>query len=361
MAMPSSIESQQQEVSGENDNETYSFASQLVMGTFLPMALQTACELGILEIIAKAGPGAKLSATDIAAQLPSKNQGAPIMVDRIARLLASHNVLCCSVVGLERHYSLSPVSYYFIPNEDAVSLAPVLALNQDIVSLVIWCQLKYAVLEGGIAFNRVHGAHAFEYPGLDDRFNQVFNTAMLNLSTMFTKKLLHSYDGFHGIKQLVDVGGNLGITLHYITSKYPNINGINFDLPHVIQHASSYPGIEHVAGDMFENVPQGDAIFLKLVLHDWSDEKCLRLLKNCYKAIPNNGRVIVVDSVVPVMAESTPSAKATFLLDMLMMTQHPGGKERTKEEFVALATEAGFNSVKFECFVCDCWVMEFHK
>ncbi|MBA0656156.1 hypothetical protein Goklo_008540 [Gossypium klotzschianum] len=120
-------------------------------------------------------------------------------------------------------------------------------------------------------------------------------------------------------------------------------------------------GIEHVAGDMFENVPQGDAIFLKLVLHDWSDEKCLRLLKNCYKAIPNNGRVIVVDSVVPVMAESTPSAKATFLLDMLMMTQNPGGKERTKEEFVALATEAGFNSVKFECFVCDCWVMEFHK
>ncbi|KAA3462336.1 caffeic acid 3-O-methyltransferase-like [Gossypium australe] len=264
MAMPSSIESQQQEVSGENDNETYSFASQLVMGTFLPMALQTACELGILEIIAKAGP----------AQLPTKNQGAPIMVDRIARLLASHNVLCCSVVGLERHYSLSPVSYYFIPNEDAVSLAPVMALNEDIVSLVIWCQLKYAVLEGGIAFNRVHGAHAFE-------FNQVFNTAMLNLSTMFTKKLLYSYDGFHGIKQLVDVVGNLGITLHYITSKYPNINGINFDLPHVIQHAPSYPGIEHVAGDMFENVPRGDAIFLKLVLHDWSDEKCLRLLKNC--------------------------------------------------------------------------------
>ncbi|PPD90958.1 hypothetical protein GOBAR_DD12108 [Gossypium barbadense] len=307
MAMPSSIESQQQEVSGENDNETYSFASQLGMGTFLPMALQTACELGILEIIAKAGPGAKLSATDIAAQLPSKNQGAPIMVDRIARLLASHNVLCCSVV------------------------APVLALNQDIVSLVIWCQLKYAVLEGGIAFNREHGAHAFEYPGLDDRFNQVFNTAMLNLSTMFTKKLLHSYDGFHGIKQLVDVGGNLGITLHYITSKYPNINGINFDLPHVIQHASSYPGIEHVAGDITATKPS------------------------------RTMAVIVVDSVVPVMAESTPSAKATFLLDMLMMTQNPGGKERTKEEFVALATEAGFNSIKFECFVCDCWVMEFHK
>ncbi|KAA3462339.1 Anthranilate N-methyltransferase [Gossypium australe] len=281
----------------EDDNETYSFASQLVLGTCLPMAWQTACELGILEIIAKAGPGAKLSATDIAAQLPTKNQGAPIMVDRIVKLLASHNVMCCSVVGLEGHYSLSPVS----------------------LTKMLY-QLKYAVLGGGIAFNRVHGAHAFDYPGLDARFNQVFNTAMLNLSTMFTKKLFHSYDGFHGIKQLVDVGDNFGITLHYITSKYPNINGINFDLPQVIQHAPSYPGIEHVAGNMFENVPQGDAIFLKLVLHDWSDEKCLRLLKNCYKAISNNGKVIVVDSVVLVMAKSTPSAKATFLLDMLMMT-----------------------------------------
>ncbi|KAK5776236.1 hypothetical protein PVK06_044195 [Gossypium arboreum] len=247
MAMPPSIETQQQEVSGEDDNETYSFASQLVLGTCLPMALQTACELGILEIIAKAGPGAKLSATDIAAQLPTKSQGAPIMVDRIARLLASHNWLCCSVM---------------------------------------W-------------------------------------------------------------------GGNLGITLHYITSEYPNINGINFDLPQVIQHAPSYSGIEHVASDMFVNVPHRDAIFLKLVLHDWSDEKCLRLLNNCHKAIPNNGKVIVVDSVVLVMAESTPSAKATFLLNMLMMTQSPGGKERKREEFVALATKAGFNNVKFECFDCD--------
>ncbi|PPS03851.1 hypothetical protein GOBAR_AA16812 [Gossypium barbadense] len=296
MAMPPSIETQQQEVSGEDDNETYSFASQLVLGTCLPMALQRACELGILEIIAKAGPGAKLSATDIAAQLPTKSQGAPIMVDRIARLLASHNWLCCSV------------------------------MFDYLMDFICRCQLKYAVLEGGFTFNWVHGAHAFDYPGLNARFYQVFNIAMLNLSTMFTKKLLHHYDGFH-----------------------------------VIQHAPSYSGIEHVASDMFVNVPHRDAIFLKLVLHDWSDEKCLRLLNNCHKAIPNNGKVIVVDSVVLVMAESTPSAKATFLLNMLMMTQSPGGKERKREEFVALATKAGFNNVKFECFDYDRWVIEFHK
>ncbi|XP_022757629.1 caffeic acid 3-O-methyltransferase-like [Durio zibethinus] len=357
--MTSSTEPYQ--AAGEEENETYSFAMQLVMGSVLHMALQTAWELGIFEIIAKAGPGAKLSATDIAAQMPTKNQDAAIMVDRIARLLASHDVLRCSVVGVERLYTLSAVSYYFVRNQDGVSLAPVMALVQDKVFLDSWSQLKDAVLGGGIAFNRAHGTNAFEYPGLDARFNQVFNAAMFNISTVVMKKILESYKGFEGIKQLVDVGGNLGITLHYITSKYPNIKGINFDLPHVIQHAPSYPGVQHVAGDMFESVPEGDAIFMRWILHDWSDEHCLRLLKNCYKAIPDNGKVIVVDSVIPATPETTPSAKTSFLLDAQMMTQNPGGKERTKQEFMALATEAGFNSVEFECFVCDCWVMEFYK
>ncbi|KAL4376723.1 hypothetical protein GQ457_02G001610 [Hibiscus cannabinus] len=346
----------------ERGNETYAFATRLAMGSVLSMALKTACELGVLEIIAEAGPGAKLSATDITAQMSAKNQAAPVMVDRIARLLASHDVLTCSVVGAERHYGLSPVARYFVRNEDAGSLAPILALVQDKVFLDSWPRLKEAVLEGGTAFDRAHdGLHAFEYIGSDPRFNQVFNSAMFNISTMVIKELLQSYKGFNGIKQLVDVGGNLGTTLHHITSKYPDIKGINFDLPHVIERAPSYPGVEHVAGDMFESVPEGDAIFMKAILHDWSDEQCVRLLKNCYKAIPENGKVIVAELVVPVMPEPTPAVQTTFLFDVQMMAQHPGGKERTKQEFEALAKEAGFSGVKFDCFVLHGWIMEFYK
>ncbi|KAK4849017.1 hypothetical protein QYF36_019884 [Acer negundo] len=81
--------------------------------------------------------------------------------------------------------------------------------------------------------------------------------------------------GFENVKQLVDVGGGLGVTLKAVTAKYPHIKGINFDLPHVIQRAPNYPGVEHVGGDMFESVPKGDAIFMKWILHDWSDEHCL--------------------------------------------------------------------------------------
>jgi len=108
---------------------------------------------------------------------------------------------------------------------------------------VLRSELKDAIREGGVPFNRVYGTHAFEYPKLDSRFNEVFNTAMINHTTLVMKKILESYNGLEGIKRLVDVGGGLGINISFITSKYPHIHGINFDLPHVIQHAPSYPGI----------------------------------------------------------------------------------------------------------------------
>lgn len=85
--------------------------------------------------------------------------------------------------------------------------------------------------------------HAFEYSGVDSRFNHVFNAAMYNHTTIVIKSILNLYKGFEHLKQLVDVGGGLGVTLNQIISKYPHINGINFDLPHVIGQAPSYPGM----------------------------------------------------------------------------------------------------------------------
>jgi caffeic acid 3-O-methyltransferase len=105
-------------------------------------------------------------------------------------------------------------------------------------------QLKNAILEGGHAFNRAHdGMNAYEYASKDARFSQVFNTAMFNRTTILVKKMLESYKGFEKLKQVVDVGGGIGVALSLITSKYPNIKGINFDLPHVIQHAPPFPGM----------------------------------------------------------------------------------------------------------------------
>lgn len=87
----------------------------------------------------------------------------------------------------------------------------------------------------------------------------------------------------------------------------------------------------------------------------------MKLLKNCYDAIPDNGKVIVLDAVLPIKPENKAAWKFTSQLDVLMMTQNPGGKERTEQEFMDLAIGAGFRGIKFECYVRSFWVMEFFK
>lgn len=352
----------------DGDEENYEYALQITEMLSFPMVMQTAIELDLLGIIARAGPGRQLSAAEIAAALPAAgNPNAPAMLDRMLYFLATYSVVTCTAVdggasgGVVRKYGLAPVAKYFVPNKDGVSLGAVISLNQDEAFLASWSKLKEAVLEGGIPFNKVHGMDAFEYQGTNPRFNEIFNKAMYDQTTYIIKKIVRRYKGFENTQKLVDVGGGLGHTLRIITSNYPSIKGINFDLPHVIQHAPTIPGVEHVGGDMFESIPHGDAIFMKWILHDWSDEHCLKILKNCYKALPEKGKVIVVETNMIEEPQTMPLAKAISQMDVCMMTQNPGGKERTRREFQALAEAAGFAEFNPVCCVSGFWVMELLK
>uniref|UniRef100_A0A0R0J5N8 O-methyltransferase domain-containing protein n=1 Tax=Glycine max TaxID=3847 RepID=A0A0R0J5N8_SOYBN len=326
------------------EEESFTYAMQLVNSNVLSMAMYSAIELGIFDIIAKAGEAAKLSAKDIAAQLPCKNSEAATMLD--ISLLACHSIIDCTVVAdqhalpihLQRLYGMNAVAKYFASIDDgAGSLGPFMMLAQDKAALQTW----------------IHGKQVFEDFHMNSSFNQLFMAAMTNRATLITKKIVESYKGFENINKLVDVGGGVGATLNIITSKYPHIKGINFDLPHVIEHSSPYPESALNVWSMweeiymFESVPQGDAILMMCVLHDWSDEWCLKVLKNCYVAIPNDGKVIV-EEVLP--------------FEPLTTGAEPGGKERSEGEFMALAKGVGFISgIRYTCFVCDLWVMEFFK
>ncbi|PIN10736.1 hypothetical protein CDL12_16668 [Handroanthus impetiginosus] len=104
---------------------------------------------------------------------------------------------------------------------------------------------------------------------------------------------------FEGIRCLVDFGGHEGMAIGMLVKAFPWIRGINFDLPNVIAGASPIDGVEHVAGNMFESVPKADAVMLMWILHDWSDDLCIDILKKCKEAIPaDTGKVIIVDAVI---------------------------------------------------------------
>ncbi|KAJ8774626.1 hypothetical protein K2173_017072 [Erythroxylum novogranatense] len=341
-----------------SEEEASLLAMQLASASVLPMILKTLLELDLLEIMARAGPGAFLSPSDIASKLQTKNPEAAFVLDRMLRLLASYSVVTYSLRTLpdatvQRLYGLGPVCKFLTKNEDGVSIAPLCLMNQDKV-LMESCRyyLKESVLEGGIPFNKAHGLTSFEHHGKDPRFNKVFNKGMADHSTITMKKILETYKGFEGLTSVVDVGGGTGAVLSMILSKYPSIRGINFDLPHVIQDSPSLPGVEHVGGDMFVSIPKGDAIFMKWICHDWSDEHCLKILKNCYEALPENGKVIVAECVLPVELDTSLATKGVVHIDVIMLAHNPGGKERTEQEF---------QSFRVMCSAFNTYIMEFLK
>ncbi|KAH7519393.1 hypothetical protein FEM48_Zijuj08G0031400 [Ziziphus jujuba var. spinosa] len=143
----------------EEEEEIFCYALQLGSSSAKCMSLQCTIELGVFNIIGRAGPGAKLSPSDITAQMPTNNPEAPTMVDSILRVLACHSVLNCSVV----------------------------AADDNMMAL---CK---------------------------------------------------GYTVFLQCPNLCHKQRCLGVTRQNVTSTYPPVKGINFDLPHVIKHAPSCP------------------------------------------------------------------------------------------------------------------------
>lgn len=99
---------------------------------------------------------------------------------------------------------------------------------------------------------------------------------------------------------------------------------------------------ESVGGDFFETVPaNGDAYLMKMIVHDWDDARAIAILKNVRKAMAPNGRVLLVEAVIP--PGNAPSPGKLLDVNMLVMT---GGRERTEEEFRDLYRKSGFELVR---------------
>ncbi|KAK7273692.1 hypothetical protein RIF29_14751 [Crotalaria pallida] len=345
------------------------YRSALILSTIriFPAFLNAAIDLNLFEIISKSSCGSNMSASDIASQIPNQHPDLANRLERMLPLLASFSLLTCSVRmnedgKSERVYALSPVGECFAYDDVGGSTAPLSTLMHRGFD-DLWKNVKDAFVDANNIYSKkVYGMPLYQYVETNEELSNIFNNAMAYTATFVLKTILKTYHGFEGLSTLVDVGGGVGQTLKVIISKYPTIKGINFDLPHVVQKAPIHPGIEHVGGDMFECVPKGDAIVLKQVCHNWSDEKCVELLRNCHKALPLHGKVIILDSILPEVPNSSSTSKKGFLLDSLMFLTH-GGKERTEKEFESLCRSSGFSRFYVACndAIAASGVIEFYK
>jgi hypothetical protein len=153
-----------------------------------------------------------------------------------------------------------------------------------------------------------------------------------------------AYD-FSGIGSLVDVGGATGNMIGHVLSRHRGVNGVLYDLPHVVADAPPLLQAHGVAdrvsiegGSFFEAVPKGhDAYLLSHIIHDWDDGENATILRNVHQAMKSDGKLLIVETVLPEGDEPHMGK----MLDMMMMLV-PGGEERTPTEYAELLEPNGF-------------------
>ena len=208
-----------------------------------------------------------------------------------------------------------------------------------------WGDFLFSVQTGKRAFDHVFGTPNWEFWSTHPENAHIFNQAMSEVTALTEPAVLAAAD-FSGFHKIVDIGGGKGTLIASILRTYPNALGVVFDLPHVIVEGRRHieaQGLsarcELIDGNFFESVHKGgDAYVLKWVLHDWDDEQCVAILKNCREAMAPNGKLFVIEAVIP--PANQPFFHKFMDLNMLVMT---GGRERTESEYRALFEAAGFH------------------
>lgn len=205
-----------------------------------------------------------------------------------------------------------------------------------------WGELMYSVQTGKTAHDKVHGMSTFEYFASNPKAGSVFNNAMTSLSKGVVTPIVEAYD-FSRASKVADIAGGHGMLLSGVLKAYPNLSGVLFDLPAVIQGAGSLlekegvsERVEVESGNFFNSVPpRADVYLLKHVIHACDDARAITLLKNIRSAIKDNSKVLIVEAIVP--ENNEPSLAK--MMDILMMVME-GGKERTGKEYKRLLEAA---------------------
>ena len=304
--------------------------TQMVFGFMVAQAISTAAKFGVADQL-KDGPK---NADEIAQAVGAH----PRALYRLLRALASVGIFSEDADG---RFQLTPLAEPLRSDAPDSMRAFAIYMGAD-WHWRVWEGLPYSVAHAQPAFEHIYGQPVFEYLPEHPLEALVFNDAMTSFSKSASEAIVNAYD-FSGIKKLVDVGGGHGYLLSAILERNPEMNGVLFDASQVVAGAqdvieSCGARCETAGGDFFASVPAGgDAYIMKHIIHDWEDERALTILRNCHRAMTENGKLLVVEMVIP---EGNAPSPGKFLdLEMLVFLR---SFERTAAEYRALFERAGF-------------------
>lgn len=307
------------------------YVNQLICGYWSSQCVYAAAKLGLADLLAPGPLSVEALAERTAMHPPS--------LFRLLRALASLGVFAELPDG---RFQLTPAGETL--RSDAPESRRALAIMMGEEYFRAWGELLYSIRTGKPAFDKIFGQPLFEFLSQHAEQAAIFDQAMVGAHGRSAAALLEAYD-FSTFACLADVGGGNGSTLCAVLERYRQLRGVLFDLPGVIERAKATienanlaERIERIEGDFFQSAPSGaGAYLLRHIIHDWDDEKATRILKNIRGVISSDGRLLLVESVIP------PGNDPCFakLLDLTMLVA-PGGRERTADEYRELLRAAGF-------------------
>ena len=306
--------------------------SQMLFGALMQQGIYVAAKLGIADLLAQKPQTAEELAAATETHAPS--------LYRVLRTLAGAGIFA---ENADNKFELTPIAA-LLRSDTPNSMRDFALLLGDEWHWRIFSELKHSVKTGETAQAKVFGNELFEHLAQNQQDAETFNRAMTSHSLAAVPAIVEAYD-FSGVGKLADIAGGHGILLAGVLKANPQVQGILFDLPTVIKGAGEWLAkegvgdrVELAAGDFFESVPSSaDAYLMKHIIHDWDDERSIKILQNIGAAMNKNGKVLITEMVIPEGNEPSPSK----ILDLQMLIG-TGGKERTKDEYKKLLEASGF-------------------
>jgi len=289
------------------------------------LALRAIVRVGIADRLARGPATPDELARDLVLHEPS--------VRRVLRLLSGYDVVHEARNG---RFELTRIGRC-AARDTPESVADFVRYAGEPWQLDSWERLSETLRTGVPAFEIVHGTSFFEYAGTHPEAGELFDSAMTAVAPLYGFAVAHAYDFSHA-SPVADVGGGSGLMLRAILRAYPDVQGVLFDLPGAISRAPQVLGDERArvrveAGDFFELAPSGARTYLlSHVLHNWEDERAVKILSNVRKELPADGRVLIVETLLC----DKPNRWSAGNLNDAQMLSLVRGRERTRAEYADL-------------------------
>lgn len=319
----------------------YEKVVDIIFGRWKSQILYSGVKLGIFDLVSSV----PLSAEKIAKELALD----PALSYRLLRALSSVGLL---KEAPDRRFSITPMGE-FLRSNSPHTLKGVALLEEGPEHYAIWKHLTTMIKDGKQdGFVREFGQRIFDYAADHPSYAEVFNQAMNSYSATQTRWVLEALDGydFSKIQHVCDIGGGHGHLLCNLLLIHPHLRGTVLEMQQVIQDKSllwankmgiSPDRCNYVSGNMFNEVPSSDAYFMKMILHDWDDKECEKILSNIQKSAAAEARLFIIEHIVP--GPETSHFSKLFDVHMLCVLS---GRERTEEEYLGLLKQSGFNHVR---------------